>query len=376
MECNKTNARAKYLTYGHFPEKFVWLENSKTWKIREKGTSVGRIYHASPDSGERYFLRILLNHIKGPTSYEELRTIKGVVYSTFKEACYALGLLDDDKEYIDGITEASFWGSTDYVRSLFVLLFISNSMSRPDFVWERKWKLLADDIVNKQRRLLRIVDLQLSDVQLQNYALAEIEKLLQRNGSSLRNFNTMPIIDQGLLLEGVSELILEELRIQQGTSATDRKEAKEFSEWILSIDDGTISDDNDGETQIEILDELLGKNHDLDPIPAIVKSIYPSISHFQVSPKYFEERAILAPTHEEVDKVNDFILYLLPDDEKVYLSSDSLYKAVRHAVNDESVYTSNYLNTIRCSGVPNHVLKVKIRVPIMLLRNIDQSSGL
>ncbi|KAL8137438.1 hypothetical protein V2J09_003439 [Rumex salicifolius] len=83
--------------------------------------------------------------------------------------------------------------------------------------------------------------------------------------------------------------------------------------------------------------------------------LYPSISDNQVSPKYFEERAILAPTHEEVDKINDFILSLLPGDEKVYLSSNSHCKAVQHVDNDENVYTSYYLNTIRCSGVPNHV---------------------
>ncbi|KAL8137862.1 hypothetical protein V2J09_003863 [Rumex salicifolius] len=60
---------------------------------------------------------------------------------------------------------------------------------------------------------------------------------------------------------------------------------------------------------------------------------------------------------------------------KVYLNSDSLCKAVRQADNDESIYTSDYLNNIRCSSVPIHILKVKIIVPIILLNNIDQSSG-
>ncbi|KAL8137437.1 hypothetical protein V2J09_003438 [Rumex salicifolius] len=141
MECNKTNATAKDLTYSQFSEKFVWLENSKTWKIREKDTSVGRIYHASP-------------------------------------VCYALGLLDDDKNIL-----------TVQLRQAF-----RDHMSQPDFIWKRTWKLLADDIINKQRRLLQTVD-----VQLHNYPLVEIKRLLQRNGSSLRNFNTIPTIDQSLL---------------------------------------------------------------------------------------------------------------------------------------------------------------------------------
>ncbi|XP_074282924.1 uncharacterized protein LOC141607472 [Silene latifolia] len=36
--------------------------------------------------GERYFLRILLLHVRGPKSFEELRTINGQTYATFQEA--------------------------------------------------------------------------------------------------------------------------------------------------------------------------------------------------------------------------------------------------------------------------------------------------
>ena len=69
-----------------------------------------------------YFLRIMLNHIKGATCFEDLRTVEGVVYETYREACYALGLLDDDKEYIDAIKEASFWDSGWFFRHLFSIL--------------------------------------------------------------------------------------------------------------------------------------------------------------------------------------------------------------------------------------------------------------
>lgn len=50
---------------------------------------------------------ILLNVVKGPTSYEDVRTVSGVVHQTFKDAYYVMGLLDDDKEYVDGIGEES-----------------------------------------------------------------------------------------------------------------------------------------------------------------------------------------------------------------------------------------------------------------------------
>ncbi|KAL1314168.1 hypothetical protein AAHE18_16G169900 [Arachis hypogaea] len=38
-----------------------------------------------------------------------------------------------------------------------------------------------------------------------------------------------------------------------------------------------------------------------------------------------------------------------------------------------SIHTPKFLNTIRCSGVPNHELTLKVGTPIMLLRNIDHA---
>lgn len=38
--------------------------------------------------------------------------------------------------------------------------------------------------------------------------------------------------------------------------------------------------------------------------------------------------------------------------------------------------TTEFLNDIKCSGLPNHRLPLKIGVPVILLRNIDQNGGL
>jgi len=37
---------------------------------------------------------------------------------------------------------------------------------------------------------------------------------------------------------------------------------------------------------------------------------------------------------------------------------------------------SEFLNNIKLSCIPNHKPKLKVGVPIMLLRNIDQTNGL
>ncbi|KAM3216061.1 hypothetical protein P3L10_025501 [Capsicum annuum] len=96
---------------------------------------------------------MLLNIIKGPKCYEDLRAVNNTVHLTFRDVCYALGLLDDDKEYVDAIKEASNWGMPSYLRQLFVMLLLSNSMSRPEFVWEATWMLLSEDILYEVRRV-------------------------------------------------------------------------------------------------------------------------------------------------------------------------------------------------------------------------------
>ncbi|CAH1412755.1 unnamed protein product [Lactuca virosa] len=67
MECNAINSEARDLTYVKFPTKFVWVLNGRFWKRRKVGKAIGRIHSVSPNLGEAYFLRILLNKVKGPT---------------------------------------------------------------------------------------------------------------------------------------------------------------------------------------------------------------------------------------------------------------------------------------------------------------------
>ncbi|XP_076945580.1 uncharacterized protein LOC143616712 [Bidens hawaiensis] len=79
MECNIDHAKARKLMYVEFPTEFVWHLNTRCWEPRKSGFSIGRIHAASPAAGEAYFLRILLNRVKGPKSFEEIHTVNGRV---------------------------------------------------------------------------------------------------------------------------------------------------------------------------------------------------------------------------------------------------------------------------------------------------------
>jgi len=55
----------------------------------------------------------------------------GVVYKSFQDTCFAMSLLDYDKENIEGIKEASFWAIGVYLRKLFLIMLMSASVADP-----------------------------------------------------------------------------------------------------------------------------------------------------------------------------------------------------------------------------------------------------
>lgn len=76
FNCCQTDINACQYTYSEFPEHYIF---NKTWKPRQRGGSktIGRMYSVSPNEGERYYLRLLLVHVRGPKSFEDIRTVDG-----------------------------------------------------------------------------------------------------------------------------------------------------------------------------------------------------------------------------------------------------------------------------------------------------------
>ncbi|XP_022032451.1 uncharacterized protein LOC110933540 [Helianthus annuus] len=109
----------------------------------------------------------------------------------------------------------------------------------------------------------------------------------------------------------------------------------------------------------------------------LIEFVYPYIlDHFN-DENFFHQRAILAPKNDVVQEINDRLLSVFPEEEKQYLSSDSICPTEMVNENlDDSLCSPNILNGIKASGLPNHRLVLKVGVPVMLLRNIDQKSGL
>jgi len=56
------------------------------------------MYFISPSKEEQFFLQFLLTIFESGKSWEHLRFWNSQVFATFKEACMARGLLEDDHE--------------------------------------------------------------------------------------------------------------------------------------------------------------------------------------------------------------------------------------------------------------------------------------
>ncbi|XP_076905182.1 uncharacterized protein LOC143560871 [Bidens hawaiensis] len=134
------------------------------------------------------------------------------------------------------------------------------------------------------------------------------------------------------------------MRLTLGSQSLSVRDIKEFADWLLDIGEGNLGGPND---------ERFNKVN------------------------YFQECAVLGPLSEVIKEINGRMLGFFPDEEMEYLSSDSVDEVESVFEDfDPTLYSPDFLNGIKMSGLPNHRLVLKVSVPIMLLRNINQKKGL
>ena len=68
----------------------------------------------------------------------------------------------------------------------------------------------------------------------------------------------------------------------------------------------------------------------------------------------------MAPKNTIVDQVNNYVLDLIPREEKNYLSYDTPYHKNIDGDAVDDIHTPEFLNTIIASGLPNHRLRLKV----------------
>lgn len=147
---NQREEAAKHYTYTDIPLRYWWVKTSCTWQARKKFVpTVIRMYTVSPREVERYCLRILLLHQKGCKSFEDVRTVRGHLCDTFKEAALMMGLLQDDAEWDRALNEATLFNMPCQLRLLFAMICAFCAPTNALNVWETHKTALSEDFIRK-----------------------------------------------------------------------------------------------------------------------------------------------------------------------------------------------------------------------------------
>jgi len=101
-------------------------------------------------------------------------------------------------------------------------------------------------------------------------------------------------------------------------------------------------------------------------IQNVVHKVFPDITKNFKNHDWLCERAILAPKNDDVNKINNQIQLKLSGKVVKYKSIDTVTDEAQ-AVN----YPIEFLNSLEPSGMPPHILTLKVGSPLMLIRNLD-----
>ncbi|XP_035830146.1 uncharacterized protein LOC110887742 [Helianthus annuus] len=582
---NILDDKGRHLRYVDYVSEYRWDTSGRCWirRATNRTPAIGRLIYVHPSCGETFYLRMLLGHQTGCRNFSDIRTVGTEIFPTYRNACEKLGLLDNDDEWTYAFTEASVWATSKELRSLFTHMLLFCEISNPLSLWRDHWRAMSDDVVLNIERDTGFKPTNISDEDLQQHVLFEIELLLNSSASSssLCNFGLpMPrsefasILKNRLVMEeknydiqkmsfdhellknalhpqqfaiydlvvksiaqerqillfvyghggtgktylwttiicalrasskivlavaasGIASLLLpsgrtahsrfkipleltddslcdvkkntqlaqllketsliiwdeapmsdrrcfesldktlrdildnscdpfggksvllggdfrqtlpvkpkatksaiinsslpksylwgcfkvmkltENMRLHRpNLSSKDKADIAWFSSWLLDVGDGKIGEpivENDSDSKnIDIPSEFLVPFDD-NSLSELIRFIYDEDTLRNPTIAKFSDKAIVCPKNKTADEINNLVLSMCEDSTVTYLSSDSMIPHANDRGDTEMLYPVEYLNVLSFSGLPPHRLDLKVNTPIILLRNINQTSGL
>ncbi|XP_062230350.1 uncharacterized protein LOC133928088 [Phragmites australis] len=190
FKMNLVDSKARKLLYKEFPEHFRWIKSDKRWQARVKRPQVGRIVYANPAEGERYYLHVLLNHVRGATSYENLRTVHGKTCSTFRDACEMIGLVETDRSLDECLAESTTFHMPCALRRLFTTIIVFCEATNIRGLWENHFEAMSQDYRCTHNDAAMVEQLVLRD----------IRNVVHSMGKDVRNYGLPEVDDSGDVL--------------------------------------------------------------------------------------------------------------------------------------------------------------------------------
>ncbi|KAK4411840.1 hypothetical protein Sango_0257000 [Sesamum angolense] len=191
--------------YSEFPKYYRWMSNEKVWqKRRSQQKVIGQIYAVSPNEGKKFYLRILLNHVRGPKSFDDLLTVNNLHYPTFKQAAEKRGFLEEDDSIRQCLIEARAVRMPSALRRLFATILLYCQPTGVRQLWEENYPYMIEDYPSSSST---------NNVLILNRLLHEINSILLQHKRSLKEFDLPQIAEDYQDLTSISSLIEDELSI-------------------------------------------------------------------------------------------------------------------------------------------------------------------
>jgi len=148
---------------------------------------------------------------------------------------------------------------------------------------------------------------------------------------------------------------------------------KEFAEFLLKIGDGKYPTNSNTEDTITLPTNMITNT---DNLTDLIDFVYPNLIENSGNADYMVGRAILTPKNIDVDMISDIVINRLPGETRIYPSLDSIDQTENTSEQQSQIYSPEFLRSLKMSDLPPGELKLKIGVPIILLRNLNPSEGL
>ncbi|GES86437.1 ATP-dependent DNA helicase PIF6-like [Rhizophagus clarus] len=284
--------------------------------------------------------------------FDDLKTVNGYICSTFKEACILLGLLEDDAEWNICLYEASQIKTGQQLRHLFALILLYCQPATPEILWNNH-KLALQNISNNidnNNDLDQLIQEEIS------YNTTELESILQNNIPLL---NTEQYNIYNTIIQAIEHNLSEYFYID-GSGGTGKT-------FLYNTILAKIS--SSGGIALSVA------SSGTIPKGNLANLIYPNLTENSGNINYMVGRAILTPKNIDVEIISDIIINRLPGETKIYPSLDFIDSTENTYEQQSQVYLPEFLRSL-ISDLPPGELKLKIGIPIILLRNLNSSEGL
>ena len=138
--------------------------------------AIGPICLVHPSNDGCFYLRLLLVNVRGPTSFQHLRTVDDDLCESYREACQRSQLLENDAHWEQTLKDAVISSHAHQIRTLFSIIISTCFPSNPIDLWNKYKNYMYDDILYQIRNRMGNPNIQISE-EICNETLISIEDM-------------------------------------------------------------------------------------------------------------------------------------------------------------------------------------------------------